>query len=79
MALCCFHFRAKEIKFLDKCIERQEKRNDELDKETAKFKSFIDDRNFERDFLIHEKDTLRRNERFVRVDWIDFLCFFFFF
>lgn len=56
-------FRLKRIKQLDGLIDRERKQNNELDHQIAALKVNIDDMQFSKDYLIHEKDIIARNER----------------
>lgn len=56
---------------MDVAIRKQKRKNDALDEQIAEYKIQIDNKNFEKDFLIHEKDIISRRERYKSeyLDW----------
>lgn len=63
--LFCVHLfrRLKKISQVEAAIGREQRKNDALDRKIANLKVRIDNENFNNDFLIHEEDIIRRNER----------------
>lgn len=55
--------RLKKISQVETAIGREQRKNDALDRKIANLKVQIDNENFNNDFLIHEEDIIRRNER----------------
>lgn len=55
----------RKIKFFEDTIKKENRKNDLLDQQIADFKTQIDNKNFEKDFLIQEKDIMRRKERYL--------------
>lgn len=48
---------------MEVAIGREQRKNDALDRKIVDLKVQIDNENFNNDFLIHEEDIIRRNER----------------
>lgn len=58
-----FYCRIKQIEQMEWLITRQRKHNNSLDCQIAELKVNIDKRNFDKDYLISEKDIIEHNER----------------
>lgn len=53
----------KKISQVDAAVGREQRKSDALDRKIASMKVQIDNEHFNNDFLIHEEDIIRRNER----------------
>lgn len=56
--------RLKKIGQVDAAILREQRKNDALDQQIAELKVEIDNEQFNNDFLIHDEDLIRRNQRY---------------
>lgn len=53
----------RKIDLIESAIARERKQNHLLDCRIAAFKVDIDEKQFTKDYLIHDKDLIARNER----------------
>lgn len=54
----------RKIDLIEAAIAREQKHNNLLDCKIAALKVDIDNRQFTKDYLIHDKDLITRNERY---------------